>query len=42
LNVKFAEPCRACVVWNIQRVYTRAWLVRLGEKQKFQGGRTSL
>ena len=29
LDVEFAEPCRARVIRNIQRIYMRAWPVRL-------------
>jgi hypothetical protein len=34
LDVKFTEPCRACVVRKVQRVYMRARLVSLANKER--------
>ena len=33
LDVKFAVPCRTCIVRNIQCVYMRVWLVSFNNEE---------
>jgi len=38
LDVEIAEPCRSCVIRNIQRIYMRPWPVRLINKDSVSEG----